>query len=455
MHFSRHSYLVAKLCDGESYMSKFKFFNGLINSLFDKPIKTKTFNFFSDKKKPLSTRELIDNVSLATGEVSALSYAELLMQHCEQLNDKDLINFFQLVRDKFDIASDELSKAVNEYKINSKAESLIKLMKLSEPKRREVFRRCNGISRGTIRLVNLRKRLLDILKKNPELKSVDYDLVYLFKNWFNRGFLILRPINWETPAHILEKIIAYEAVHQINSWDELRARLAPKDRKCFAFFHPAMQDEPIIFVEVALMKEVPGKIQDILLEQRDTLEPEDASVAVFYSISNCQKGLMGISFGNFLIKQVANDLKLELPNLSKFVTLSPVPGLRSWIKNKDQSFDKLIENFNKPQQFLKVKPELMKFISNYFLKSDRLDGLPNDPVARFHLGNGASLEQINFLADTSKNGFNFSAGIMVNYLYDLKKVEDNHEKFIAEKKINISKSAKKDLLEYNNLKFKK
>jgi len=455
MHFSRHSYLVAKLCDGESYMSKFKFFNGLINSLFDKPIKTKTFNFFSDKKKPLSTRELIDNVSLATGEVSALSYAELLMQHCEQLNDKDLINFFQLVRDKFDIASDELSKAVNEYKINSKAESLIKLMKLSEPKRREVFRRCNGISRGTIRLVNLRKRLLDILKKNPELKSVDYDLVYLFKNWFNRGFLILRPINWETPAHILEKIIAYEAVHQINSWDELRARLAPKDRKCFAFFHPAMQDEPIIFVEVALMKEVPGKIEDILLEQRDTLEPEDASVAVFYSISNCQKGLMGISFGNFLIKQVANDLKLELPNLRKFVTLSPVPGLRSWIKNKDQRFDKLIENFNKPQQFLKVKPELMNFISNYFLKSDRSDGLPNDPVARFHLGNGASLEQINFLADTSKNGLNFSAGLMVNYLYDLKKVEDNHEKFIAEKKINISKSAKKDLLEYNNLKFKK
>ena len=169
MHFSRYSYLVAKLCDGRSYMSKFKFFNGLINSLFDKPIKTKTFNFFSDKKKPLSTKELIDNVSSATGEVSALSYAELLMQHCEQLNDKDLINFFKLVRDKFDIASDELSKAVNEYKINSKAEIFIRLMKLSEPKRREVFRRCNGISRGTIRLVNLRKRLLDILKKNPEL----------------------------------------------------------------------------------------------------------------------------------------------------------------------------------------------------------------------------------------------------------------------------------------------
>jgi malonyl-CoA decarboxylase len=305
------------------------------------------------------------------------------MQHCEQLNDKDLINFFQLVRDKFDIASDELSKAVNEYKINSKAESLIKLMKLSEPKRREVFRRCNGISRGTIRLVNLRKRLLDILKKNPELKSVDYDLVYLFKNWFNRGFLILRPINWETPAHILEKIIAYEAVHQINSWDELRARLAPKDRKCFAFFHPAMQDEPIIFVEVALMKEMPGKIQDILQEERTSLDPDEANVAVFYSISNCQKGLSGISFGNFLIKQVANDLNLEFPNLKKFVTLSPVPGLRAWVKLKNPKLDKLIQNYKKSQQFLKIKPELMENIANYFLKSDRSDGMPNDPVARF------------------------------------------------------------------------
>ena len=441
--------MVAKLCDGRSYMSKFKFFNGLINSLFDKPIKTKTFNFFSDKKKPLSTKELIDNVSSATGEVSALSYAELLMQHCEQLNDKDLINFFKLVRDKFDIASDELSKAVNEYKINSKAEIFIRLMKLSEPKRREVFRRCNGISRGTIRLVNLRKRLLDILKKNPELKAVDYDLVYLFKNWFNRGFLILRPINWETPAHILEKIIAYEAVHQINSWDELRARLAPKDRKCFAFFHPAMQDEPIIFVEVALMKEMPGKIQDILEEERTSLDPDEANVAVFYSISNCQKGLSGISFGNFLIKQVANDLNLEFPNLKKFVTLSPVPGLRAWIKLKNPTLNKLIQNFQKSQQFLKIKPELMENIGNYFLKSDRPDGMPNDPVARFHLGNGASLEQVNFLGDTSKNGLETSCGLMVNYLYDLTKVEHNHEKFIAEKKINISKSAKKDLLEYS------
>ena len=429
-------------------MIKINFFNDLINSLFDKPNKKKSFNFFSDKKKILSTRDFIDNVALAKGEVSALGYAEFLMQHCEKLDEKELIIFFKLMRENFDISSLELSQAVDEYKVNSNSENLITLLKFSEPKRREIFRRCNGISRGTIRLVNLRKRLLGILKKNPELKAVDYDLVYLLKNWFNRGFLILRPINWETPAHILEKIIAYEAVHEINSWDELRLRLAPKDRRCFAFFHPAMQDEPIIFVEVALMKNIPSKIQDVLEEKRDFLEPDEANVAVFYSISNCQKGLSGISFGNFLIKQVANDLKFEFNNIKKFVTLSPVPGLRNWIKNKKPKFEMILEKFKKSEQFLKVEPSLMNCAGNYFLNSDRSDGMPNDPVARFHLGNGASLEQINYLGDTSLNGLNLSGGLMVNYLYDLDKVEENHEAYTSENKLNISKNAKKDLIQH-------
>ena len=429
-------------------MIKFNFFNDLINSLFDKPNKKKSFNFFSDKKKILSTKDFINNVALAKGEVSALGYAEFLIQHCEKLDEKELIIFFKLMRENFDISSLELSQAVDEYKVNSNSENLITLMKFSEPKRREIFRRCNGISRGTIRLVNLRKRLLGILKKNPELKAVDYDLVYLFKNWFNRGFLILRPINWETPAHILEKIIAYEAVHEINSWDELRLRLAPKDRRCFAFFHPAMQDEPIIFVEVALMKNIPSKIQDVLEEKRDFLEPDEANVAVFYSISNCQKGLSGISFGNFLIKQVANDLKFEFNNIKKFVTLSPVPGLRNWIKNKKPKFEMTLEKFKKSEQFLKVEPSLMNCAGNYFFNSDRSDGMPNDPVARFHLGNGASLEQINYLGDTSLNGLNLSGGLMVNYLYDLDKVEENHEAYTSENKLNISKNAKKDLIQH-------
>ena len=431
-------------------MIKIKFVQELLNSIFEKPIKSKSFNFFAEKKKSISTKDFIDNVSSAKGEVSALGYAELLMQHCEHLSDNDLLDFFKLIRDNYEISTKDLSVAIESYKTEQSSNNLINLLKLSEPKRREIFRRCNGISRGTIRLVNIRKRLLKLLKNNSELKAVDHDMVYLFKNWFNRGFLILRPINWETPAHILEKIIAYEAVHQINSWDELRARLAPKDRRCFAFFHPAMQDEPIIFVEVALMKGIPSKIEDVLREKRDILDPEETSVAVFYSISNCQKGLAGISFGNFLIKQVANDLNLEFKNLKKFITLSPVPGLRKWIKNKFPKFDMKLEKCVTPEHFLKNHDLIMHHVGNYFMKSDRPDGLPNDPVARFHLGNGASLEQVNFLGDSSKNGKSLSAGIMVNYLYDLDKVEKNHELLISEKKINFSKLVKKDLLKYIN-----
>ena len=431
-------------------MIKIKFVQELLNSIFEKPIKSKSFNFFAEKKKSISTKDFIDNVSSAKGEVSALGYAELLMQHCEHLSENDLLDFFKLIRDNYEISAKDLSVAIESYKTEQSSNNLINLLKLSEPKRREIFRRCNGISRGTIRLVNIRKRLLKLLKNNSELKAVDHDMVYLFKNWFNRGFLILRPINWETPAHILEKIIAYEAVHQINSWDELRARLAPKDRRCFAFFHPAMQDEPIIFVEVALMKGIPSKIEDVLREKRDILDPEETSVAVFYSISNCQKGLAGISFGNFLIKQVANDLNLEFKNLKKFITLSPVPGLRKWIRNKSPKVDIRLEKCVTPEHFLNNHDLIMHHVGNYFMKSDRPDGLPNDPVARFHLGNGASLEQVNFLGDSSKNGKSLSAGIMVNYLYDLDKVEKNHELLVSEKKINVSKLAKKDLLKYIN-----
>ena len=290
--------------------------------------------------------------------------------------------------------------------------------------------------------------MLELIIKKPEFKAVDYDLVYLFKNWFNRGFLILRPINWETPAHILEKIIAYEAVHEINSWDELRTRLAPKDRKCFAFFHPAMQDEPIIFVEVALTKDIPSNIQNVLQKERVFLEPEEAKAAVFYSISNCQKGLTGISFGNFLIKQVATDLSYEFKNLKNFVTLSPIPDFRKWIRNKYPKLDVKIGKIKKSDQLSKIKDELLTCLGEYFFKSERSDKMPNDPVARFHLGNGASLEQINFLGDTSSNGIKLSGGLMVNYLYDLEKVEQNHETFVLEKKINISKNAKNSLIKY-------
>ena len=236
--------------------------------------------------------------------------------------------------------------------------------------------------------------------------------------------MVLRPINWSSPAEILEKIIAYEAVHAIDSWDDLRRRLQPADRRCFGFFHPAMAGEPLIFVEVALTKGIPSSIQELLADGRDAIDSEDADTAVFYSISNCQPGLAGISFGNSLIKQVASDLSRDLPSLKNFVTLSPIPGLNKWLEQADLLY---------PQD-LKTNA----VAAHYLLEAKRTDGLPVDPVARFHLGNGAMVHAVHAVADVSENGMAQSNGAMVNYLYDLPQITANHEQFIAKKTITAS-----------------
>jgi malonyl-CoA decarboxylase len=270
----------------------------------------------------------------------------------------------------------------------------------------------------------MRKDLIAFAKESADLAPVGVDLKSLFISWFNRGFLVLRPINWSSPAEILEKIIAYEAVHAINSWEDLRARLQPEDRRCFAFFHPAMPDEPLIFVEVALTKGIPNSIQDLLEPNRDPISTEDADTAVFYSISNCQEGLAGISFGNSLIKQVVADLSLAVPSLTTFVTLSPIPKLKSWLAKG-------------------IIPKNEKYTNKalaayYLLNAKGTDGRPYDPVARFHLGNGAMLHAVHSDADKSNNGINQSDGVMVNYRYDLKKIPQNHESFLSENKIAVS-----------------
>ena len=316
-------------------------------------------------------------------------------------------------------------------------------------KRQEIFRRLNSTQHGTINLVRLREKLLELLDKHPNFQKIDFDLSSLFKDWFNRGFLILKPIDWETPANILEKIIEYEAVHQIKSWDELRSRLEPQDRKCFAYFHPAMEDEPLIFIEVALTEDMPEKINQILNPDRTMINSEEATTAVFYSISNCQKGLQGISFGNFLIKQVAKDLQNNFENLSKFVTLSPVPGFSKWLKSIDTNFFNKMYNKLSTNKIQKSEAILNENILKYFFISNRIDNLPNDPVARFHIGNGAILERINFLSDTSEKGLEQSLGFMVNYLYNLEEVEINHEKYVVDKKINTSKSLEKEFIKLN------
>ena len=261
-------------------------------------------------------------------------------------------------------------------------------------------------------------------------------MLSLFKYWFNPSFLVLEKIDWETPANILEKIIEYEAVHEINSWDDLRARLAPSDRQCFAFFHPLIPDDPLIFVEVALCQDIPKSIDEIIKIDRDEIDIETANTAIFYSISNCHNGLLGISFGNFLIKKVAKNLKRELPELNQFQTLSPLPGLMNWMEEYAPITFERCSDKNCGDD------ELLKQTIRYLTISDRKDGMPNDPVARFHIGNGASLERVNLNADLSEKGLSQSYGIMANYLYDLDVVEENHEAFFKNKIVQTSNKIK-------------
>jgi malonyl-CoA decarboxylase len=264
----------------------------------------------------------------------------------------------------------------------------------------------------------------------------------LFASWFNRGFLELRRIDWQSPAAVLEKLIAYEAVHEIHGWDDLRRRLAP-DRRCFAFFHPVLADEPLIFVEVALVEGLATAVQPLLSHDTDEnvrrAQAERADTAIFYSISNCQDGLRGVSFGNFLIKQVVEELQAEFPGLKRFSTLSPVPGFRRWLgqptaDGRNRGADLLPEAetdgwWNDPARSAKLRPELMRLCAHYLTRPS-LSGSRTDPVARFHLGNGARLERINWLGDTAPRAIAESFGIMVNYLYDHDSIEDNHEHFV-------------------------
>ena len=371
----------------------------------------------------------LESVMSKSGEVSSLVFAEHLSNLIEELSDKEFIEFFDSVLEKYDIDSQALLKATNEYTKNKTQNNLEIISQLSEPRWRELFRRLNTISEGTLKLVRLRERVRSLKKESQNLQFFDRSLLILFKYWFNPSFLVLESIDWSTPANILEKIIAYEAVHEINSWDDLRARLAPKDRKCFAFFHPLMPNEPLIFVEVALTSNMPESISDIIKIDRSITLDEDINTAVFYSISNCQEGLSGISFGNFLIKQVAHKLKQENDGLDKFVTLSPAPGFVKWLKEK--SID---EEANEEM--------LLKQTLIYLTSSDREDKLPNDSVARFHLGNGAILERVNLNADLSSKGLMQSKGVMVNYSYNLDTLEENHEVFFKTKEVKQSDAIK-------------
>jgi len=400
------------------------YFGELISTVFERRYQKALSNEVDGR----TTSDLCHALLSSHGEVSGVTLARNLLDRYAAMSHEEKTQFFEFMTHELEIDADDVISALEAYKEKPGKGTYRAFALACEPRRQELARRLNQVHGATGRLVQMRKDLLGMMNERPDLEPLDVDLRHLFASWFNRGFLVLRPIDWSSPAEILEKIIAYEAVHEIDSWDDLRRRLKPTDRRCFGFFHPSMPDEPLIFVEVALTKGVPSSVQDLLADAREEIEAEDADTAVFYSISNCQSGLAGISFGNSLIKQVVSDLAKDLPGLSTFVTLSPIPNLNKWLSGMDLEALKVTDN--------------QALAAHYLLEAKRSDGMPFDPVARFHLGNGAMVYAVHAEADTSPNGRKQSNGTMVNYLYDLSQISQNHEQFVGEKTVVASAAVK-------------
>jgi len=402
-----------------------------------------------------STLALADALLSERGEASGVAIARALLSEFASLDGDEKSRLFRELIERFGADRERVERAIEAFRNAPGDRTVAELHDAAEPRRQELIRRLNLAPGGTAGLVAMRAEVLARLREEPSLAVLDHDFHHLLASWFNRGFLSMARIDWSTPAVILEKVIRYEAVHRIRDWDDLRSRIEPLDRRCYAFFHPALIDEPIIFVEVALTKEIPGAIAPVLATDREQVDPHDATTAVFYSISNCQKGLRGISFGNFLIKQVVEDLSRDLRDLSTFVTLSPVPGFRGWLDGalRDGSLDFIGDGARRklavlgepgwqedPRRSHVVSALLPSLAAHYLMRAKTGSGRPVDPVARFHLGNGARLERINWLADRSAHGVEQSAGIMVNYQYRLKDIERNHEAYANSGEVAASKA---------------
>ena len=398
--------------------------------------------------------ELCHKLVSSQGEATGVRLAARILEAFSALSETEAEDFFVMLADEFSPDADTLSEAIEAYRQGPSRQTLEDLQEVAEPPRQELFRRLNLAAGGTAELVKMRERLLPLVKSDDgRFATVDNDLRHLFQSWFNRGFLVLKPIDWDTPASILERIIRYEAVHAIGDWDELRQRLAPRDRRCFAFFHPSIPDDPLIFVEVALTRDVPAAIASVLDPKRKILSPDEAQTAVFYSISNCHRGLAGISFGSFLIKQVAEDLKETVPSLRTFVTLSPAPAFARWLSGLDADDRAALEPFERkaleivaedgwatnPEKADEARPGVLALAARYYLRARRPDGRPVDPVARFHLGNGAILDRIMHGGDLSATGLSGAHGLMVNYLYELPRVEQRHEAYAGEGAVAASR----------------
>jgi malonyl-CoA decarboxylase len=389
------------------------------------------------------------------GEASGLALAEQTLNAYENLPEDARSKFFDMLVCDFSPNSEQIRRAAEDYLDDGGIERIDDLRKAIESPCRRLFRRLNMVPGGTSSLVRMRGDILQLMPSRPGLKGLDTELKQLLIAWFNRGFLTLQRIDWDSPASVLEKFIEYEAVHEINGWEDLRSRLK-QDRRLFAFFHPAMASDPLIFVQVALGKGSANAIESLIGLERQILDTADANTATFYSITNCHKGLQGISFGNFLIKQVAAELSTELPMIGRFETLSPVPGFRRW--TEDVLTDRMEhsvphEILNTVGAFLAddgsesavdpgARDACVKLCAHYLMNEKR-DSHPANPVARFHLGNGALLDRIHWAADESEVGWNRSFGIMVNYVYEPGEIENRHEAYFAEGRIAASPSIRK------------
>jgi malonyl-CoA decarboxylase len=421
------------------------FFYDLLSTLFERP------NLARVKGDGRSITALCEDLIASEGEGSGHNMGQQILWRFSELTPEGEVAFFDYLTERMDIDTDRLMALTTAYQADRTPENFASLLDAAEPKRQELLRRINRVPGATGELVKMRSRLLKLLKDHPSFGRTDVDFQHLFGSWFNRGFLVPRRIHWQSPANILEKIIKYEAVHAIDDWDDLRRRVEPSDRRCYAFFHPAMPDDPLIFVEVALVKGIPGSVQAILAENREILAPESADTAVFYSISNCQAGLRGVSFGNSLIKQVVEDLQAEVKSISTFVTLSPIPGFCRWLQQQvgDQPNASVgardLELAMETGDLGKLSEQsqwLRRQAAAYLIDQKGRNGMPLDPVARFHLNNGAMVHDVHAAADLSANGVRQSCGLMVNYLYDLKKIGQFHEKFAEDHTVFASKEVK-------------
>ena len=413
------------------------------------------------------------------GEVSARQRAAALGHAYLSLNEGGRKKFLKVLATEFDTNRQSINDAVRNLSSIKDGEDRFKaeqlLRKSLKAPRVHLLTQFNALPEGVKFLVDMREELIPWTKQDATLKGLESDLRSLLTGWFDVGFLELKQITWQAPASLLEKLFVYEAVHEIKGWDDLKNRLA-SDRRCFAFFHPRMPEEPLIFVWVALVNGIADNVHVLLDQDAPLGDPETADSAIFYSISNAQVGLSGINFGNFLIKRVVDSLSKELPNLKNFATLSPMPGFRRWLDGRllEGQFDLLTleqdealmmaASMGSPEAALNallskdkwyedktlsevLRAPLLRLCAHYLLIEKRGGGTATDSVAHFHLNNGARVEQLNWRADMSERGLAQSNGVMLNYLYDLKTIDSNHESYRAGEEVMASATVKNLLKE--------